>query len=271
MEPFFTGSTYLDRILENTEGELRERMSAQPEAALAALADGREAPVSLAQALTWSPDVAVIAEFKRASPSKGEIVPGAEAAQFAEEYIRGGCAAISVLTDEHFFRGSIGDLRAVAEIAHQNSRRLPILRKDFIISPYQILEARAHGADAILLIIAALEDDQLRDLHDVAAEHGLEALVEVHDEAELERALAIEPAIIGINNRDLRTFEVDLATTERLAAMLPEGIATVGESGVHTRADVERLGAAGVDAVLVGESLMRQADRAAAVRALLGQ
>lgn len=271
MEPFDTGSTYLDRILVNTEDELRERMAAQPEDALVALVDARPEPVSLSQALTYAPGVAVIAEFKRASPSKGEIVADADPLHFAGEYIRGGCAALSVLTDERFFRGSIADLRAVAELAHDRGRRIPVLRKDFIISPYQILEARAHGADAVLLIVAALEDDQLADLHNVAREHGLEALVEVHDEAELERALAIDPAIIGINNRDLRTFEVDLGTTERLAPQIPDGIAIVGESGIHTRADVERLAAAGVDAVLVGESLMRQADRAAAVSALLGQ
>lgn len=270
MQTFDTG-TYLDRILVNTADELRERMTAQPEEALLALVADRPEPVSLSQALTSASGVAVIAEFKRASPSKGEIVADADPVQLADEYIRGGCAALSVLTDERFFRGSLADLRAVAEVAHSGARRIPVLRKDFIISPYQILEARAHGADAVLLIVAALDDGQLADLHDVVRQHGLEALVEVHDESELERALAIEPAIIGINNRDLRTFDVDLGTTERLAPQIPEGIAIVGESGIHTRADVERLAAAGVDAILVGESLMRQADRAAAVSALLGR
>ncbi|MEZ4521099.1 MAG: indole-3-glycerol phosphate synthase TrpC [Thermomicrobiales bacterium] len=146
-----------------------------------------------------------------------------------------------------------------------------MLRKDFIVSPYQVVEARAHGADAILLIVAALNDEQLRELRDVGVEYGMDALIEVHDEDELERAMAIEPALIGINNRDLRTFDVDLATTERLAPRVPDGIAIVGESGVGSREDVLRLGAAGVDAVLVGESLMRQQDRSAAVRELLGR
>jgi indole-3-glycerol phosphate synthase len=178
---------------------------------------------------------------------------------------------LSVLTDERFFQGALADLRLAGEVAGHGAARRPLLRKDFIISSYQILEARAHGADAILLIVAALSDDQLRDLQAVAATYGMEALVEVHDETELKRAVALEARIIGINNRDLRTFDVDLGTTEALAPLVPEGVVTVGESGVHTRADVLRLGEAGVDAVLVGESVMKQSDRAQAVRELLGQ
>ncbi len=267
---FTETGTYLDRILENTENELRERMSAQPEPVLVDRMAGQESPVSLASALERSDSIALIAEFKRASPSKGTIAASSDPGAVAADYIRGGCAAISVLTDERFFQGSLNDLRIVSANAGTGAGRRPVLRKDFIISPYQILEARAHGADAILLIVAALSDDQLRDLYLVAREHGMDALVEVHDESELSRALAISPAIIGVNNRDLRTFEVDLATTESIAQLVPDGVLIVGESGIATREDVIRLEEAGVDAVLVGESLMRQRDRAKAVGELLG-
>jgi indole-3-glycerol phosphate synthase len=270
MEPIGNG-TYLDRILANTEDELRERMSAQPEEGLQDLAAEQDPPVSLATALTSEPGVSVIAEFKRASPSRGQIVADADPTAIATEYIQGGCAAVSVLTDERYFQGSLGDLRFISMAAGSGAARRPVLRKDFILSPYQILEARAHGADAILLIAAALGDDQLSDLRAVAAEFGMEALVEVHDEAELERALEMDAAIIGINNRDLRTFDVDLATTEALAPRVPQGVVIVGESGVHSRADVIRLGETGVDAVLVGEALISQPDRARAVRELLGR
>jgi len=263
--------TYLDRILDNTVDEVRERMSAQPEEALLALIDDRPKPESLAAAVTATDEVAVIAEFKRASPSKGPIAGDAGPDDVIPDYIRGGCAAISVLTDEKFFRGSLADLRAANDLAGTGAARRPVLRKDFVVSPYQIIEARAHGADAILLIVAALTDDQLRDLHAIAAEMDMEALVEIHDEAELERALAIQPQVFGINNRDLSTFDVDLGTTERLAPQIPNGIAIVGESGIGSRDDVLRLRKSGVDAVLVGESLMRQPDRAAAVRKLLGR
>jgi indole-3-glycerol phosphate synthase len=261
--------TYLDRILENTAGDVRRRIGAAPVESLHELVAAQREPVSLAAALTVTAEIAIIAEFKRASPSRGEIAPGVAAAEIAADYLRGGCAALSVLTDERFFQGSLADLREVAALAHEAAPARPLLRKDFIISPYQVLEARAHGADAILLIVAALQDAQLRELHDQALELGMGILVEVHDEGELERALAASPVIIGINNRDLRTFEVDLGVTERLAPRVPDGIAVVGESGIHSRADILRLAAAGVDAVLVGESLMRRQDRASAVRELL--
>jgi indole-3-glycerol phosphate synthase len=266
-----TTGTYLDRILANTVDEVRERMSTQPQEALAELIDERPEPASLAAALTAVDEVSVIAEFKRASPSKGLIAGDAGPADIVAEYVRGGCAAISVLTDEKFFQGSLADLRIASEIAGTGETRRPVLRKDFVVSPYQIVEARVHGADAILLIVAALPDDQLMELHTLAAGLGMDSLVEIHAAAELERAVAVNPKVIGINNRDLRTFDVDLATTERLAPQVPDGIAVVGESGVGSRNDVLRLGEAGVDAVLVGESLMRQPDRAAAVRELLGR
>ena len=266
-----TTGTYLDRILTNTADVVRERMRAQPQEALVELAEAQPAPSSFAAALTAVDEVSIVAEFKRASPSKGLIAGGAGPADVIPEYIRGGCAAISVLTDEKYFQGTLADMRLAGENSGAGAARKPILRKDFIISPYQIVEARAHGADAILLIVAALSDAQLAELHACAAGLGMDALVEIHDEAELERALRVAPRVIGINNRDLRTFDVDLATTEKLAPQVPPGITIVGESGVGSREDVVRLGEAGVDAVLVGESLMRQADRAAAIRELLGR
>ena len=268
---FSATGTYLDRILANTAEEVRERMRSTPPDALLPLAAERSEVASLAKAVTATENVSVIAEFKRASPSKGRIAGDVAPNQVIPEYLAGGCAALSVLTDEKFFRGSLADLRAASGLAGTGAERRPVLRKDFIISKYQIVEARAHGADAVLLIVAALSDSQLSELHAAASDHGLEALIEIHDEGELERALAVEAHIIGINNRDLRTFDVDLGTTERLAPRIPDGIAIVGESGVGSREDAMRLEAAGVDAVLVGESLMRQRDRAAAVRELLGQ
>ncbi|HEX2280251.1 MAG TPA: indole-3-glycerol phosphate synthase TrpC, partial [Thermomicrobiales bacterium] len=217
-----------------------------------------------------SSGIGVIAEIKRASPSKGVIAENIVAAEVARDYLNGGCAAISVLTDETFFGGSLDDLHQVAALAHAQPSPVPVLRKDFVIDEYQIYEARAAGADAVLLIVAALSDDELFRLQRTATNFGVDTLVEVHNEEELRRALRINPPVVGINNRDLRTFEVDLATTERLAPLIPDGVIVVGESGIRTRDDVERLAAAGVDAVLVGETLMRQVDRAAAIGELLG-
>jgi indole-3-glycerol phosphate synthase len=205
-------------------------------------------------------DVAVIAEIKKASPSAGVIRPDFDPLAIAKTYEAAGASCLSVLTDERFFQGSLKHLRQI-----RSAVSTPLLRKDFIIDERQILEAVDWGADAILLIVAILPDPALRHLHDLATGAGLSVLVEVHNEAELERALAVQPRLIGINNRDLRTFKVDLATTERLAARLDHlgwrsgdnrGL-IVAESGIHTRADVERLTRCGADAILVGESLMR--------------
>jgi indole-3-glycerol phosphate synthase len=265
-----TTGTYLDKILANTAREVANRKASSPLAELERQAAERAPARSLREALLTDP-LNVIAEVKRASPSKGEIAPGIVAADVAADYLAGGCAAISVLTDETFFHGTLGDLTAVADLAHADERPRPVLRKDFVIDSYQVVEARAAGADAILLIVAALEDHELRALHVQANRLGMDVLVEVHDEMELERALAVHPSIIGINNRDLRAFEVDLAVTERLAPKIPAGIAIVGESGIHERADVERLEQTGVHAVLVGESLMRRTDRAVAIRELRGR
>lgn len=261
-----TTGTYLDRILENTAAELETRKQTRSIADVEHAARTQSAAIPFAHALR-STSVAIIAEVKRASPSKGSIAPGIVATDVAREYIAGGASAISVLTDERFFNGSLDDLQEVGTLAHASAT--PVLRKDFVIDAYQIAEARAAGADAVLLIVAALEQTHLCELLGAALDFGMDTLVEVHDEAELERALAAGSTLIGVNNRDLRAFTVDLATTERLTAIVPSSVTLVGESGIRTRGDVVRLGRAGVHAVLVGETLMRATDRAAAVRELL--
>ena len=213
--------------------------------------------------------VALIAEVKKASPSAGVICPDFDPVRIAKEYEAAGATCLSVLTDETFFQGSLDHLRQIRKAV-----KLPLLRKDFIIDERQILEAIEWGADAILLIVAILSDAQLARFHSVASEAGLPALVEVHDATELERALDIEAQLIGVNNRDLKTFKLDLATTERLAGLLKcapgrAGRLLVAESGIHRRADVERLAQCGANAMLVGESLMRQGDIRGKVRELL--
>lgn len=213
--------------------------------------------------------VRLIAELKRASPSKGLLAPHLDLFQLAEIYVQNGASAISVLTDEKFFMGSLETLRA---LRFERSIALPLLRKDFIIDEVQLYESRASGADAVLLIAAALTDDKhFADLHTLALELGLTPLVEVHDAAELERALRLEDLrLIGINHRNLATFEVSLETTEQIRPMIPEGIAVVAESGIFTAQDVERLARAKVDAVLVGEALVTAPDIPARVRELSG-
>ncbi len=267
---FVATGTVLDRILVRTATVGATRRAETPVENLRAGAAARPAPVSLQKALA-GPRVAVIAEIKRASPSRGTFPLAVDPPEVAAAYLAGGAAALSVLTDEPFFRGSLADLRAAAAVAHGRPEAAPVLRKDFMLDPYQVHEAYAFGADAILLIVAALDDAALVALRDEAAALGMDALVEVHDEAELERALAIGATLVGVNNRDLRTFEVDLATTERLANRIPAGVILVAESGVFGHADVQRLGRAGAAAVLVGEGLIVQPDRAAAVRSLLGE
>ncbi|MFU8831219.1 MAG: indole-3-glycerol phosphate synthase TrpC, partial [Wenzhouxiangella sp.] len=207
---------------------------------------------------------AVIAEIKRASPSAGVIRADFDPADIARSYQRGGATCLSVLTDQPFFQGH-SDYLVQARAACD----LPVLRKDFIIDAWQVWETRALGADALLLIVAALDDARLADLAALGNELGLAVLVEVHDEAELTRALAVPGELIGINNRDLRTFETSLATTERLMPLLGDDCLAVAESGLATSADLARLSACGVNAFLVGETLMRQADVTAATRALL--
>jgi len=208
--------------------------------------------------------VRVIAEIKRASPSAGPIRPDADPVAIARAYAAAGARAISVLTDRTFFDGELGFL-GLARAAVD----LPLLRKDFLIDAYQITEARAAGADAVLLIVAALDDAQLRDLHAQARGLRLDVLVEVHDEAEADRAVAAGAELIGVNHRDLSTFTIDMSLTGRLATRLPAGTVLVGESGIKTSADVRALGAAGAHAVLVGETLMRAPSPGAALSELL--
>jgi indole-3-glycerol phosphate synthase len=254
----------LDEILARTRADLTERRARQPIGELEIAAGNRPPARSLARALRRPGTVSCIAEFKRRSPSAGWIAERADPAEMARTYFAGGAAALSVLTDEPFFGGRIADL-----VAARAACDLPILRKDFIVDRYQIVEARAIGADAILLIVAALTDAALGGLLAATREIGLEALVEAHDAGEVARAVAAGAGVIGINNRDLRTFTVDRELSARLRAQVPADRVIVAESGIRDAADVARLRAAGVDAILVGETLMRAPDPAAALRALV--
>ena len=241
-------ATYLDRILEAH----RARAAACPE------------PRSFREALTARPGASVIAEVKRRSPSKGALAPELVPEVLAKAYAGGGAACLSVLTDEEFFGGSPADLREARAAVP-----IPVLRKDFTIGDVDICEARVMGADAVLLIVAALGQADLRRLHALATSLGLAALVEVHDEAELDRALDVGADLIGVNQRDLVTFEVDRDRAARLAASMPAGVVKVAESGIRGADDARRLRDAGYDGLLVGESVVTAPDPAAAVRALV--
>jgi indole-3-glycerol phosphate synthase len=223
---------------------------------------GRDRPFS--EALV-RPELSLIAEFKRRSPSAGEISAGATVSDQVRRYERGGAAALSVLTDEAHFGGSIDDLRAAREACG-----LPILRKDFIVDPYQLFEAAVYGADAVLLIVRALDDSRLGELFSQARGLDLDCLVEVHDGDELERALSLDAEVIGINNRNLDQGVVDVATTYELMPDVPAGKTVVAESGISSRAELDELERVGVDAVLIGEALMRAADPEALARELTG-
>jgi indole-3-glycerol phosphate synthase len=256
----------LDKILAVKRDEVAAAKARRPPAEVEAAAASAGPVRGLANALrrpTGQP-VRVLAEIKRASPSAGAIRAGADPARIAGEYHAGGAAAISVLTDEQFFAGELGFLARVRDRVP-----LPLLRKDFIIDAYQIAEARAAGADAILLIVAALSPAQLSDLLAAATLHQLAALVEVHDAREAEVALAAGASLLGVNHRDLKTFAIDMSLTEQIAKRVPASVILVGESGIKTAADIRRLGDAGAHAVLVGETLMRAPSPGAALRELL--
>ncbi|MEA3399622.1 MAG: indole-3-glycerol phosphate synthase TrpC [Armatimonadota bacterium] len=256
----------LREILRHKRGEVARRRGLRPLAEFVAAAGHAPPPRDFAGALRGD-EVRIIAEIKRASPSGGELVAEAEfdPAETAITYQENGAAALSVLTDEAFFQGSLEHLEAARE-----ATCIPVLCKDFILGEYQVYEARAAGADAVLLIAAALEPERLGELVALAEELGMAALVETHEEAELEAALDTGATVVGVNNRDLTSFEVDLAVTERLAPMVPEDRVLVAESGVEGREDVERLAQAGADAALVGTSLMTADDPGRALRDLSG-
>lgn len=215
------------------------------------------------QSVAESGSNAVIAEFKRASPSKGLIRPNADPAAIVKAYEKANAACLSVLTDAPYFQGSDADF-----VAARAASALPMIRKDFMIDPYQIYESRALGADCVLLIMAALEDSKAKELLALARELGMNALIEVHDYAELERALALEPDLVGINSRNLKTLEVSLDVAVGLASAIPAGIFRVAESGIETRADIKNLRRAGFRGFLIGESLMREPDVEAALRVM---
>ena len=256
--------TILDEILARKRTEVELAKSRLAAAELARRANSHAAsPRGFRRSLAEGAAPRIIAEIKRRSPSRGEIRSPFDVAACARAYFEGGAAALSVLTDEHYFGGSLeylGVARAAAP--------LPILRKDFVVDPYQVDEARVAGADAVLLIVAALDDATLRGLGRRAAELGLDALVEVHDESELDRALEAGARLIGVHNSDLRSFSVDLSVTERLARRVPADVLLVAESGIFEGAQIRRLEAAGARAFLVGESLMRESDPGLALRNL---
>lgn len=252
----------LEQIVAGVRADLADRMEAMSVADLTAALADVDPPRDPLPALR-RPGCSVIAEVKRRSPSKGELAGIPDPAALAQAYAEGGAAAISVLTEERRFGGSLADLRAV-----RGAVTLPLLRKDFIVTDYQLVEARASGADLVLLIVAALTDDDLRRLHDRAGELGLTVLVEVHDEAEAERAVGLGAALIGINARNLKTLAVDPDTFGRVRPHLPDHTVVVAESGITGPEAAARFLGEGADAVLVGEALVRDGDPTAACRAL---
>ena len=259
--------TILDDILATKRTEVAAAKSARPFADVERAARDAGPVRGLAAALRRPPGqpVRVLAEIKRASPSAGPIRAGADPAVIAADYAGAGAAALSVLTDKPYFDG---DLAFLAKVRERVS--LPLLRKDFIVDAYQVVEARAAGADAILLIVAALDKVQLAELMAAAEEHALDVLVEVHTQKEAEIALAVGATLLGVNHRDLKTFSIDMSLTSAVAPMLPPEVVLVAESGIRSAADVQLLGAVGAHAVLVGEQLMRAASPGDALRALRG-
>lgn len=255
----------LDQIVIDTRYRLEERKQQRTLAELERLVSRVEAPRNFQNALQGE-EIALIAEIKRASPSKGRLCPDLNVAALVHSYVHGGAAAISVLSEPNFFQGSFADL----SIAHK-AADLPLLCKDFILDPYQVYEARTYGADAVLLIAAILSPPELTTLINVAQSLGMAALVEVHHQQEVEAALAAGASLIGINNRNLADFSIDLTTTLKLRPLIPSDIVVVSESGINSRADVLSLQKVGVNALLVGEALVTAPDPSAKIQELLGR
>jgi indole-3-glycerol phosphate synthase len=255
--------TVLDSIIEGVREDLAARRL--PLAQIHQRIESTAPALDAHQFLTKS-DMNVIAEVKRSSPSKGSLAPIADPASLAEQYQEAGAAAVSVLTERRRFGGSLDDLDKVRERIS-----IPVLRKDFMVDEYQFLEARAHGADLVLLIVAALSKSQLRDFYDLATELGMASLIEVHTEQELESAMEIEPRIIGVNSRNLKTLDVDSAAFHQLIPRIPSDVIRVAESGISTRGDVEVAQSAGATAILVGEALVKSGNPISAMRDLLGR
>lgn len=252
-------TTALDRILEYKAEEVRVLKAARSLSELQHLITEQSAPRGFAKALSAVSDVgenALICEIKRKSPSAGEILPGANAAEIARDYELGGAACLSVLTDGPSFGGTLTDFADIRAAV-----RLPMLRKDFMIDPLQILESRAHGADCVLIILSAVDDISAAELHLTATELGMDVLIETHDEAELERALRLPSPLIGVNNRDLKKMVTDLATSERLAPLMPANRSFISESGISDPDHISRLRKFGIRRFLIGESLMKRPDR----------
>jgi indole-3-glycerol phosphate synthase len=254
--------TVLDRIIAGKYAEVAERRAARLD--LAEAIARQSPPRGFRAALDQAPGHALIAEIKKASPSKGLIRADFDPPAHARAYAAGGAACLSVLTDEHWFQGATAYLEAARAAVD-----LPVLRKDFTVDPWQAAEARAMGADAILIIVAALSDAQMAEIEAAALDHGMDVLVEVHDEAELDRALRLRSRLIGVNNRNLHDFSVDVTLAPRLARLAPADCTFVAESGLQSRADLDALAEQGIRCFLIGEALMRHDDIAAATRALV--
>ena len=253
----------LDSIIEGVREDLAARRGSM--GALYERIDA-QAPALDAHSFLSRDEMNVIAEVKRSSPSKGNLAPISDPAALAEKYQEAGAAAVSVLTEQRRFGGSLADLDAVRFLID-----IPVLRKDFMVDEYQFLEARAHGADIVLLIVAALSKSQLKDFYDLATELGMASLVEVHTQSELESAMEISPRMVGVNSRNLKTLEVSASVFEELIPTIPSSVIRVAESGISTRGDVAQAQKAGATAILVGESLVKSGDPISAMRELLGR